>query len=506
MKNKIIKLIFSFIISFSSILFVDAQGIYDNVKNGDIIIGNTAFRSGTWISATRAGKAGALFNQNTGSTNLKTYIYINKNLWYELNEETDEYKILNSSEISEIENNLRIYYINNNSIMNTYNTQKEIFNGKSITKISSKNVTFNDNYETITCPYGEKFEVTLQVGPAGDNKYEYYEAYCGLDDTFYFNNKDKGYYGLNILEIHKGGGTNNDDSVFEDVYNNLNENNNFEVQVSVLDNLKNASEGYTYGQGKFIGLNIEFDDNFDDNSDRLSYKNGGKYYHLYSNSNVNYTLYDYEDGSLYTLFLDLDSFDEEANFVITDDLGNYQTFTIKYELFNENNYVELNSEKIELYDLFNFDTYQSEHIYKPKKMDYTNKSFGHLYFDKYNKKLYYSNDLVSSNGLYVSYYDGTKINHLYYSNFLYNREIIAYVTDKENLVNTTLDSEDNNGSFKNFKEGNTFADNYLKRDSLYIYYFKSYENMDSSEKEEFDYLNNLDNVTLVDYTNYFNEN
>ena len=150
MKNKIIKLIFSFIISFSFISFVDAQGIYDNVKNGDIIIGNTAFRSGTWISATRAGKAGALFNQNTGSTNLKTYKYINKNLWYELNEETDEYTILNSSEISEIENNLRIYYINNNSIMNTYNTQKEIFNGKSITRISSKNVTFSDNYETIS--------------------------------------------------------------------------------------------------------------------------------------------------------------------------------------------------------------------------------------------------------------------------------------------------------------------------------------------------------------------
>ena len=123
MKNKIIKLIFSFIISFSFISFVDAQGIYDNVKNGDIIIGNTAFRSGTWISATRAGKAGALFTKNTSSIDVKTYKVITTNLWYELDDD-GQYRKLEDYELDELENNLKIFYENNNPINIKYDKLK----------------------------------------------------------------------------------------------------------------------------------------------------------------------------------------------------------------------------------------------------------------------------------------------------------------------------------------------------------------------------------------------
>lgn len=504
MKKVIRKIVLSLFMFFCTFVVVNADSLYDNLQSGDIIIGNTTFRSGTWVSTTRASKAGALFNQNTGSTNLKTYFYVNKNLWYELNDATDEYRMLSSSEISEIENNLKIFYENNTPLIHTYKVDSQNFYGKRVTEISSKNVTFDTNYENVTCPYGEKFEVSFLVLPAGDNKYEYYDAYCGLDNVFYFNNKDKGYYGLNILEVNKSGGTNNDDNVFNNVYNNLDDDNNFEIQVSVLDNLKDAPDGYTYGKGKFIGLNIEFDDNFDGNSDRLSYSKGGKYYHLYSTSNVNYTLYDYEDGSLYTLFLDLSSFDEKANFIITDDFGNYQTFTIKYKLFNQNNYIEFDGEKVELYELRNTVEYSdSQRYYEPKKIDYMNEYFGNLYFDKYNKKLYYSNDFVSKN-YSLDFYDGKSVRNIHsYSKNVTNNELIAIPVSSDHFYSSSLYAND--GSFINFKDGNSLFNSFKGYD-LFVYYFKKYEDMDSSEQEEMDYLKNLDNVTLVDYSNYFNEN
>lgn len=199
MKNKIIKLIFSFIISFSFISFVDAQGIYDNVKNGDIIIGNTAFRSGTWISATRAGKAGALFTKNTSSIDVKTYKVITTNLWYELDDD-GQYRKLEDYELDELENNLKIFYENNNPINIKYDKLKNelgvptelsfllnLYNSEDSTFIiNDSNIIFDKSDNTVTCPFDYKFEFSLLYA---DNTSIDYVGRCSQDDIV-FEEKD----------------------------------------------------------------------------------------------------------------------------------------------------------------------------------------------------------------------------------------------------------------------------------------------------------------------------
>ena len=165
MKKVIRKIVLSLFMFFCTFVVVNADSLYDNLQSGDIIIGNTTFRSGTWVSTTRASKAGALFNQNTGSTNLKTYFYVNKNLWYELNDATDEYRMLSSSEISEIENNLKIFYENNSGLPKTYfkNNMSDTddvgilldyaTNNESIDfKLDDANVKIDTVNETVSCP------------------------------------------------------------------------------------------------------------------------------------------------------------------------------------------------------------------------------------------------------------------------------------------------------------------------------------------------------------------
>lgn len=199
MKNKIIKLIFSFIISFSFISFVDAQGIYDNVKNGDIIIGNTAFRSGTWISATRAGKAGALFTKNTSSIDVKTYKVITTNLWYELDDD-GQYRKLEDYELDVLENNLKIFYENNNPINIKYDKLKNelgvptelsfllnLYNSEDSTFIiNDSNIIFDKSDNTVTCPFDYEFEFSLLYA---DNTSIDYVGRCSQDDIV-FEEKD----------------------------------------------------------------------------------------------------------------------------------------------------------------------------------------------------------------------------------------------------------------------------------------------------------------------------
>ena len=199
MKNKIIKLIFSFIISFSFISFVDAQGIYDNVKNGDIIIGNTTFRSGTWISATRASKAGSLFTRNTSSIDVKTYKVITTNLWYELDDD-GQYRKLEDYELEELENNLKIFYENNNPInikyyklenelgvptelsflLNLYNSDDSTF------IINDSNIIFDKSDSTVTCPFDYEFEFSILYS---DNTSVDYVGRCSQNDII-FEEKD----------------------------------------------------------------------------------------------------------------------------------------------------------------------------------------------------------------------------------------------------------------------------------------------------------------------------
>lgn len=119
MKCKIMKLLFTIAIFFSFSIITKAQGIYDIIQSGDIIIGNTVFRKGLWLSQAQVNKAKELYTNNTGNTNVYIYKFVAKGIWYEQQNDGTFKIVIDGNRISEIENNLKIIYENNIPISNT---------------------------------------------------------------------------------------------------------------------------------------------------------------------------------------------------------------------------------------------------------------------------------------------------------------------------------------------------------------------------------------------------
>lgn len=509
-KKYIQTFIFCFLLNIICIINVNATNL-DIVEPGDIIIGNTVFRSDDWISATRSSKAGALYYENTGETDVRVFYYDDLGDWYEYNDSTSKYELIIEPTLSELEDIINIYYDNNIAILHNYDYPYDyslyLSNGE-IRRVSSNNVTFKDTY--ISCPYGEWFEFDFYNFDIYER--ETYEGFCGFDGNFEFWLKDDSFYSnLNIMKITKGYGTNNDSNILNVYYEKedlLNDNNL--IQISVLDTLQNSSEGYDFGEGKFIALNIKFDNNYDNNEDTTLSDVSGKTYNIYSSSNVNYSVNEYGIIGQFTLYLDLSSFEDSADFVIIDEHGNYETITIRYALFNEDNYISADVESIEYFDIYNIIHTSTEYLYNPDKLHYRDEGFGSLYFDEITHRLYYSNDLIDNNSSeHMYFYDGASVNVMYYSNTLIHEEIIASVIVDNGygplIMLLDAGTYTNASAFVNFKKGTSLGDNYLNQENVSVYYFKSYENMNEEEKAEIDYLEGLDNVNLIDYSSYFNE-
>jgi len=156
------RLMLSLVMFFGFNGMVYAESIYDHLSSGDIIIGNTTFKSGTWISATRASKAGSLYTIDSGKTDVKTYKYINENVWYELDSQTDEYTILSKEKIEQLEDELKIYYNNNDGIMVTINYEDTGFEQivDEWIKENNPSVIIDTNNKTVTCKYGMHYTST----------------------------------------------------------------------------------------------------------------------------------------------------------------------------------------------------------------------------------------------------------------------------------------------------------------------------------------------------------
>lgn len=160
---------------------VKADTLYDNLSAGDVIVGNTAFRSGVWITATRAGIAGANYVLNNNDANVKIYKYINRYVWYELDEDSNP-SILTTNQIAEIERTLHIYYVNNEPLVLTYDDWSNNSGVLALTSFNTKNewlidddvVAIDYEYGNVTCPYG-------------------YEFYLERDMTDYFESADQDY-------------------------------------------------------------------------------------------------------------------------------------------------------------------------------------------------------------------------------------------------------------------------------------------------------------------------
>lgn len=202
MYKKIVNnVLLSILVFFGFNIFVNASSIYDYLKSGDIIIGNTTFRNGTWISATRASKAGSLYTMVNGDIDVKTYKYINQNVWYEMDPVTDKYKILSKDKIEDLNKSLHINFLNNEPITKTYksyaNYEDDVlveandvfrffnsFDGEIF--VDESEVTLDYQNQTITCEFNTIFEFRVISNDSED----FYTGFCG--DEFNFLPQEEG--------------------------------------------------------------------------------------------------------------------------------------------------------------------------------------------------------------------------------------------------------------------------------------------------------------------------
>lgn len=209
-KNINILIVFVFIF-LGFVIHVDAANIND-LSSGDIVIGNTRFKSGTWVSASRAAKAGSLYTIATGKTDANTYLYINPYVIYIYDDTIENYKLLNSNEIVNLEMEMNIYYENNEPLINTYESYSlieddelleandvymfynEMYGEIFLEDETDENVKLDYENETITCPYHYVFN--FQV--VANNEPVNFIGICGVDD-FRFELEDN--YNQEKIEI-----------------------------------------------------------------------------------------------------------------------------------------------------------------------------------------------------------------------------------------------------------------------------------------------------------------
>lgn len=200
------------IIGLSSLINVNADALYDKISPGDVIIGNTVFKSNTWISANRAAEAGSLYTLNTGEVNKNTYLYDDLEDWYKYNNDTEKYELLSSLEVSEIQDIIHIYYENNKPLVNIYESYSliegdELLEANDVFRFynslygeifledeTDENVKLDYENETITCPYHYVFD--FQV--VANNEPVNFKGICGIEG-FSFELED--YYENERIEI-----------------------------------------------------------------------------------------------------------------------------------------------------------------------------------------------------------------------------------------------------------------------------------------------------------------
>lgn len=202
MYKNIKKLILSLMVFCGFNGIVNAESIYDHLSSGDIIIGNTTFNSGTWISATRASKAGSLYTLNSGNSDVKTYIFINQNVWYELDQTTETYRTLNKTEIRNIESNLNVYYNNNEPLDVTFSYENTTFEETLLEEFGlfpNENLKIDTINKTVTCKYGTIIE--NKFTPYDQVEYGYSVKCVNSLDVNYFDSTSPHTKSLEIKEI-----------------------------------------------------------------------------------------------------------------------------------------------------------------------------------------------------------------------------------------------------------------------------------------------------------------
>lgn len=187
--NKIKKILFTLVLSLLFVVSTDALIKEDpaNFTEDTYIIGITKFDKNIIINASMANQAGidyANFMKSINNDNLTSDVYFYSKLtdeWFLISKNTNEYRLLNETEIEELINNLNIFYVNNEEKTTTLD-----YNGN-VSKISNPKVKFENNKFIIpvtllnfnfTTTDDTTFDVDLAKDKDGNNNYgEYYIPY-----------------------------------------------------------------------------------------------------------------------------------------------------------------------------------------------------------------------------------------------------------------------------------------------------------------------------------------
>ena len=194
---------------------VNATKLEEMIEPGDIVIGNTVFRSDDWISASRASKAGALYAMNNGATDVRVFYYDEFEDWYEYNDKTLKYELIKEPTLSKLGDIIKVYYDNNEPLTNTYESYVEyeydeiseeyypmefnrvftLFNSESAEiKINDEKIKLDYDNKTISCPFGYTFRFEIQ----NEDMNTKYIGICGFDEFKYESEEE---YNLEKLKI-----------------------------------------------------------------------------------------------------------------------------------------------------------------------------------------------------------------------------------------------------------------------------------------------------------------
>ena len=197
--NKIRKLLFTLVLSLLSISGVDALVKEDSsmFTEDTYIIGITKFDKNVIVNASMVNQAGidyANFMQSINNNSLTSDIYFYSKLtdeWFSISKNTHDYKLLDETEVEKLENNLNVFYVNNEEKMvnldydgdvsSISNSKVTFENGKFIIPATTLGFNFTSNNNSI-------FDVDLVKGQ--NDNYNYGEYYIPYIVNYFDENKN----------------------------------------------------------------------------------------------------------------------------------------------------------------------------------------------------------------------------------------------------------------------------------------------------------------------------
>lgn len=542
-KRSIKTFILCFVLSIMCVLSVNAASLESIVEPGDIIIGNTVFRSDDWISATRSSKAGALYSMNTGETEVRVFYYDDFEDWYEYNDATSKYELITVPTLSELGDIINIYYDNNEPLENTYvsSYDEELEIGNDVFGffnylygdifVEDEEVIIDYENETITCPYQKVFDFEV----VENNEPMEFKGVCGVDDFEFYPSEFYNLQKMKIVNIEKTDSRDeliNQDKVdFEyDSYDYI----RFQINEPIEETSVNIAYDENSGEelfGNIFAFDITFEENnvcymyefmsmdpyiqnytvhcLDDNTMRV-------YLDLqsYGNTYFSFMLLDYEFEAYKNINIYSDGLDMPMKEITFDENATTNNSTI-YSIIEENEVDEYGQVHVNVNTIGNFETNSHDGVegkwiaidfmfenYVPEHQVSVNayqdfNSYEHLgdgvrvYLNMDNEQ----HKQIPLN-IHVSYNNNATTYYLHINNFEEDKYIENFTSPIEKIY-VDMVNEDNSFYFQ--EVDSAYSHQYLLKDDensrLYYSGLRTFF-MDSESFKYLDFDDNWENATV----------